>query len=199
MKKEEKQYKAVFRARIDFNYDESYQESLHPEGVYYLDKRSELKVFYEDIANEAVRIINGDLKPELQKYTFISIKEVQVQAVYEGSIEIIYSVVLGLLDLVGGLKDLYDAAQLIREISERHINKKLSDRFGRHFKVDTYVIVPEYWDHWQLEEQMIGAQGDSSAVKRDAFFYYLLVANIVLLVIVGVLVFGAVKTVYFGW
>lgn len=33
--------------------------------------------------------------------------------------------------------------------------------------------------------------------KRDAFFYYLLVANIVLLVIVGVLVFGAVKTMYF--
>lgn len=34
--------------------------------------------------------------------------------------------------------------------------------------------------------------------KRDTFFYYLLVANIILLVIVGVLVFGAVKTVYFG-
>ena len=34
--------------------------------------------------------------------------------------------------------------------------------------------------------------------KLDAFFYYLLVANIVLLVIVGALVFGAIRTVYFG-
>lgn len=34
--------------------------------------------------------------------------------------------------------------------------------------------------------------------KRDAFFYYLPVTNIILLVIVGVLVFGAVKMVYFG-
>lgn len=117
---------------------------------------------------------------------------------YEGSIEIIYSVVLGFLDLIGGLKDLYDAVQLIKEISERHINKKLSDRFGRHFKVDTYVIVPEYRDHWRLEEKMIGVQGDRSAAKRDIFFYYLLVANIVLVVIVGMLVFGAVKTVYFS-
>lgn len=198
MKKEEKQYKAVFRARIDFNYDELYQESLHPGGVYYLNKHSDSKVSYEDIANEAVLIINSDLKSELQKYTSISIKEVEAQAVYEGSIEIIYSVVLGFLDLIGGLKDLYDAVQLIKEISERHINKKLSDRFGRHFKVDTYVIVPDYKEYWRLEEKMIWAQGDSSVAKRDALFYYLLVANIVLLVIVGMLVFGAVKIVYFS-
>lgn len=193
-----KQYKTVFGARIDFNSDELHHESLHPGGVYYLDKRSESIVFYEDISNEAVRIINSELKSELQKYTPIFIKEVETQAVYEGSIEIIYSVVLGFLDLVGGLKDLYDAVRLIKEISERHINKKLSDRFGRHFKVDTNVIVPDYKEYWRLEEKMIGAQGDSSAAKRDAFFYYLLVSNIVLLVIVGVLVFGAVKTVYFG-
>lgn len=191
-----KQYKTVFRARIDFNYDEPYQESLHPGGVYYLSKHSESKVSYEDIANEAIQIINSDLKPELQKYTDISVKEVEAQAVYEGSIEIIYTVVLGFLDLVGGLKDLYDAVQLIKEISERHINKKLSDRFGRHFKVDTYVIVPD--EHWQFEKEMLGnCSVDGSEEKRDAFFYYLLVANIVLLIIVGVLVFGAVKIVYF--
>lgn len=39
---------------------------------------------------------------------------------------------------------------------------------------------------------------DSNVKRRDAFFYYLLVANIVLLVIVGVLVFGAVRAVYLG-
>lgn len=163
-----------------------------------MDKHSEKEVFYNDIANEAVCIINTELKPELQKYADIPVEEVQVQAVYEGSIEIIYSVVLGFLDLVGGLKDLYDAVRLIREISERHINKKLSDRFGRHFKVDTYVIVPDYKEHWWLEENVMAARRNSNVEKRDAFFYYLLVANIVLLIIVGMLVFGAVKTVYFG-
>ena len=38
-------------------------------------------------------------------------------------------------------------------------------------------------------------QGNNREVERDAFFYYLLVANIVLLLIVGVLVIGAVRTV----
>lgn len=193
-----KQYKAVFRTRIDFKNDEPLQKPLHPGGLSYLDKHSESQVSYTDISHEAVRIINSELKPELQKYTDIFIKEVQVQAVYEGSIEIIYTVILGFLNLVSGLKDLYDAIHLLREISERHINKKLSDKFGRHFKVDTYVIVPESRDYWRLEEKMRrNKSGDGSVEKRDTFFYYLLVANVILLVIVGVLVFGAVEAMYF--
>lgn len=40
-------------------------------------------------------------------------------------------------------------------------------------------------------------QGNNREVERDAFFYYLLVANIVLLMIVDVLVFGTIRTVYF--
>lgn len=193
-----KQYKAVFRTRINFNYDEPHQKSLLPGHSYYLEEGASEKVSYADISDEAVRITNSELKPELQKYTDISIEEVQVQAVYEGSIEIIYTVILGFLNLVSGLKDLYDAVHLIREISERYINKKISDRFGRHFKVDTYVIVPESRDYLRLEEKMRwNWRADNNMEKWDAFFYYLLVANIVLLVIVGVLVFGAVKAVYF--
>lgn len=144
-------------------------------------------------------LVNSNLKPEFQKYTDDTIKEVQVQAVYESSREIIYTVVLSFINLTSGLKDLYDAVHLICEISERYINKKQSDRFGRHFKVDTYVIVPESRDYWRLEEKMRWKWGvDNNVEKRDAFFYYLLVANIVLLVIVGVLVFGTVKAVYCG-
>lgn len=203
--KKQQLYKAVFCTKIDFRYYDEWQKPLLLEHSYYLDGDLNEKVSYNDIANEAVRIINCDLRSELQKYTDISVKEVEVQAVYEGSIEIIYTVVLGFLNLVGGLKDLYDAVRLLREISERHINKKLGDRFGRHFKVDTYVIAPddrrcrEYMEHWRFENEMNGNQRlDGNGIKRDAFFYYLLVSNIVLLIIVGILVFGAVRTVYFG-
>lgn len=64
--------------------------------------------------------------------------------------------------------------------------------------MDTYVIMSESKDYWRLEEKIRWHwSADNNVEKRDAFFYYLLVVNIVLLVIVGVLVFGAVKTVYF--
>lgn len=198
MKKKIKRYKAVFRTRINFRHDEINQKPLRPDDTYYLKGSSNERVSYDDIVNEAVLIINNNLKSELQKYIFISIEEVQVQAVYEGSIEIIYSVVIGFLELVGGLKDFYDTVQLIREVGERHINKKMSDRFGRHFKVDTYVIVPEK-NYLHLEEKMMdGYRMNNDMVKRDAFFYYLLVANIVLLILVFMLVFNAVKALYFG-
>ena len=198
MKKKIKRYKAVFRTRIDFKHDEINQKPLRPDDTYYLKGSSNERVSYDDIVNEAVLIINNNLKSELQKYTFISIEEVQVQAVYEGSIEIIYSVVIGFLELVGGLKDFYDTVQLICEVGERHINKKMSDRFGRHFEVDTYVIVPEK-NYLHLEEKMMdGYRMNNDMVKRDAFFYYLLVANIMLLILVFMLVFNAVKALYFG-
>lgn len=198
MKKKEKQYKAVFRTRIDFKHDELNRNYLLPGGTYHLLKNSDERTSYADIANEAVRIINNSLKAELQKYPIILIEEVQVQAVYEGSIEIIYSVVLSFLEFVGGLKDLYDAVRLIREISERHINKKLNDKFGRHFEVNTYVIVPEK-GYWRIEDEMVNEQVLNGRVaKRDSFFYYLLVANILLLVVIGIFVFPAVRTVYFG-
>lgn len=194
-----KQYKAVFRARIDFNNREPYQKPLLAGHYYYLEEDSKTRVFYNDIADEVVRIINSDLKPELQKYTSISIEEIQVYAIYEGSIEVIFSVILSFIQLIGGLKDLYDTIHLIREISERHINKKLSDKFGRHFEVDTYVIVPESRDYWRSEKEIdMNRILNSRTEKRDAFFYYLLVANIVLLIIIGVLVFSAVKAIYIG-
>lgn len=64
--------------------------------------------------------------------------------------------------------------------------------------MDTYVIVPESRDYWRLEEKIRWLwSADNNVDKRDAFFYYLLVANIVLMVIVGVLVLPTDKTVYF--
>lgn len=194
--RKKKQYKAVFRTRIDFKNDEEQSRHLRPGQSYYFENQQ--GVSYSDIVNEAERIINNDLKGELQKYMILSIQEVQTQSVYEGSIEIIFTVVLSFLELMGGLKDLYDVVHLVTEIAERHINRKLSDKFGNHFRVDTYVIAPREDDFWRFEKRYIVSRESKGEIpQRDAFFYYLLVANVVLLLIVGVLVFGAVKAVYF--
>lgn len=193
--KKKKQFKAVFRTRIDFKNDKELSSPLCPGQTYYLG--NEQKVSYSDIVDEAERIINNDLKVELQKYTNLPVQEVRTQSIYEGSIEIIFTVVLGFLELVGGLKNLYDAVHLVTEIAERHIDKKLSNKFGKHFRVDTYAIAPREEDYWRLEKRYMVEQERNGEVTRDVFFYYLLVANIILLLIVSVLVFGAVKAVYF--
>ncbi len=168
MKRNTKLYKAVFRTKIDFKDGKTNQYALTPGGKYYFNDGC---ITYDDIVNEAVQITNHDLKAELQKYTFISIKEVNVQAVYEGSIEIVFSVVLGFLEFIGGLKNLYDTTRLICEISERHINKKLSSKFGRYFEVDTYTIMPNRHDQF-VEQEINNEQNLNRKENRDSFFYY---------------------------
>ena len=195
--KKKKQYKAVYKAHIDLRNDTRELKPLRPGAIYYFENGK--TVSYSDIVDEAERIINYDLKKELQKYSNLSIQDVQMQTVYEGSVEIIFTVVFSFLELVGGLLDLYDATHLARDIAERYIRKKLNDKFGDHFKVDTSDIVPREWHLHLLEENMyrIGREGNDEVPQHDAFFYYLLVMNILLMIIVGILVLGAVKTVYF--
>lgn len=61
------------------------------------------------------------------------------------------------------------------------------------------MIVPDYKEYWRFRKEMPGNWGlESNVEKRDALFYYLLVANIVLLIIMGVLVFGSIRSVYLG-
>lgn len=63
--------------------------------------------------------------------------------------------------------------------------------------MDICVIVPESKDYWRFKEMRWNWRADRcidrSVGKRVVFFYYLLFPNIVLLVIVDVLVFGAVN------
>ena len=144
MKKRKQQYKAVFRARIDFRNEYKTSNTLSPGTYYYF--QNEQKISYSDIVEESERIINVELKPELQKCSNLSIQEIQTQFIYEGSIEIIFTVILGFFNLIGGLKDLYDTVHLIDSIAEKQINKRLNDKFGNYFRVDTYTIAPEIRD-----------------------------------------------------
>lgn len=190
-------YIAVFSTHIDFaQQDEQFAYGLNrmPEHK----KMSHREITYQDVVATSKRIIDKELKEEFQKYTDVPIIDVEAKAVYDGSIEIVFTVVMDILALIGGLKDIYDVTAMIQKISEKHIKRGLQEEFQETFDIDVRRIVP---GHDYLERY---GHCDLSVVKeqrkadRDAFFYYLLVANILLMVIVGILVFGAVKAVYFG-
>ena len=196
--RKKKYFKAVYSAHIDFK-DKRYLNRelgpLKPGESFCL--KNEQKVSYSDILETTDTAINVELKKELSKYINLEVSDVQVQAVYEGSIEVIFTVVLDFLNLVGGLKDLYDAVKLIREIAGKHIAKKLKNEYGDYFIVKVDAVSPDFYDIRYDREFIVGKSEMDESSKRDAFFYYLLIANIVLILIIGVLVFGAVRKVYF--
>ena len=196
--RKKKYFKAVYSAHIDFKDKEDLNRKLRPlkPGEYnYL--KNERNVSYSDILETIKTAINAELKEELSKYTNLEVSDVQIQAVYEGSIEVVFTVVLSFLELVGGLKDLYDAVKLIREIAGKHIAKKLKNEYGDYFIVKVDAVSPDIYDLRYDRKFIVGKSEMDESSKRDAFFYYLLIANIALILIIGVLVFGAVRKVYF--
>lgn len=196
--RKKKYFKAVYSAHIDFKDKEDLNRQLRPlkpgEHNYLKNERN---VYYSDILETIKTAINAELKEELSKYTNLKVSDVQVQAVYEGSIEVVFTVVLSFLELVGGLKDLYDAVKLIREIAGKHIAMKLKNEYGDYFIVSMDAVSPDIYDHRYARKFTEGKSEMDEGSKRDAFFYYLLIANIALILIIGVLVFGAVRKVYF--
>jgi len=189
-----KKIKAVYSVHIDFKYEEQERRPLKAGYSYYF--QNDKKVAYKDVVDEVVQIINNDLKRECQKYVSHSIKNIEVQDVYEGSIEILFSVILETLGFVGNLMSLYDIIKLIRNLTEHYMNKRLREKYGDHFEVRAHVVVPDY-DFWKYEIRERKYPVNDERESRDAFFYYLLIANIVLLILVAVLVSGAVRAVYF--
>ena len=189
-----KKIKAVYSVHIDFKYEEQERRPLKAGYSYYF--QNDKKVAYKDVVDEVVQIINNDLKRECQKYVSHSIKNIEVPDVYEGSIEILFSVILETLGFVGNLMSLYDIIKLIRNLTEHYMNKRLREKYGDHFEVRAHVVVPDY-DFWKYEIRERKYPVNDERESRDAFFYYLLIANIVLLILVAVLVSGAVRAVYF--
>ena len=92
---------------------------------------------------------------------------------------------------------MYDAVKLIREIAGKHVAMKLKNEYGDYFIVKVDAVSPDIYDHRYGREFMVGKSEMDENSKRDVFFYYLLIANIALILIIGILVFGAVRKVYF--
>ena len=74
---------------------------------------------------------------------------------------------------------------------------KLKNEYGDYFIVNMDAVSPDIYDHRYAGKFTVEKSEMDESSKRDAFFYYLLIANIALILIIGVLVFGAVRKVYF--
>lgn len=153
------------------------------------------KTSYSDIVDYVTNIVKNELKSQYQECIDVPIEQVKVLKTYEGSINVIFSVIFDALGLVSGLKDLYDCVQLVKVISDAHIKKRLEDQYGDLFDTNISLIIP---DRYSLDH--IGNKCEALLFAlnsgKNVFFYYLLISNIVFLILLGLLVFKAVWTMY---
>ena len=137
--------------------------------------------------------IMPQMKDELNKFADNAIKEIRVDSFYDGSVIALLTVIW---DTAKTVKDAYDIAKMIREVSQLFMKSKLKEKLKDDFYVNSYVL---NFDDKKYKNQKHPTQAEKVVLKkRDGFFYYLLAANIAQALIIGALVFKAVMKVYFG-
>lgn len=138
---------------------------------------------------DTVRNLIPQMKDELNKFSDNAIVEIKVDSIYSGSVIALFTVIW---DAAKTVKDAYDIVKMITDVSELFMKSQLKEKIGYKFHIYTYSLN-------KADERKTHSTGVVSApiIKRDAFFYYLLIANIAQAVIIGALVFGAVTKMYF--
>jgi hypothetical protein len=177
--------------------------TLVPSGEYWFGKQ-EIHTTYDDLKEFAIHVLNNELQAECEQFIDIPILEIKVRSVYEGSIELFFTVLFGVVADIAGIKNLYDSIDFLRTLAEKKLEKRFKEEYGDYFRINVNRQIPRdthYYEDYELFHKRRGiplrsARNDERP-KRDGFFYYLLVSNIALLAIIIALVASAVVKVYF--
>ena len=105
---------------------------------------------------------------------------------------------MDVMSLFGGMKDTYECLNLIREIAQRYVSKRLIEDYGDYFHVNASIVSERKMSRKDTNKSDETEKVRVKIVKRDAFFYYLLVSNIGMIAILAGLVYKAVATMYWG-
>lgn len=205
MKKSLLKERMVFSVRIELNEAYRHLPFLHrrndldihynylkPDGKYCFDIESQRYWEYTDIVNNVKNIATSFQKKCNEKNTWMEVTEVNVLGIQQGSIELVLSVMMKLFDIAGGIKNVYDCADIIRKMLTCHFEEELADQFGRYFVAEAKVLAPTKKENGFCDIDCCAKVKN----KRDAFFYYLLVSNIIMIVLLGLMVFKAVSKMY---
>jgi hypothetical protein len=163
---------------------------------------------YSDVRDFCEHVINDEVAKELQELIDWPIKEVKVNRTYEGSLIVVFSVLFNIYQFIGGIAGFRDTLKLIESTVQRHMKKRLADEFSTNGYFEVSVNSEKDRDYGYMLEKMFhfGMKGRGAfpvpvyeagyRPRRDGLFWYLLISNIVLLIIIGILVGKAVFSMY---
>lgn len=208
-KKRFKKQKAVFTTVIDFSNEyKGNNDKLRPGGNYY--SRNDKKFTYDQLKSFAVSAIEKDFGREVEEIAGLPVYDIRVNRTYNGSIELVFTILFNSYQFIAGIKDFFDSLRLIRDTSDKFLTGKLNDEYGEEmFTARTSISYPRTDYYYYPEDLFMGKRGrhmlshlannsNNNSPSRDGFFYYLLLTNIVLTAILIFMVYKAVAQTY-GW
>lgn len=201
----------IFEAEIDFGYN------LKNKGVYLTDQHQQYESkkvpTRSEVSECAYNVISTDLPNELELIYGIKIKT-RIITTRPGSLELFFGVLFTGYSLIGWYKSLLDSIDLIKRHGNRILSSKFKDRFDiKEWSIEIQSRYPSFEklrSRRNLKELLMHGDIDEfedfflsrtyeqlPRKKRDGFFYYLIVANCILLIILGLLAFAAIQKTYF--
>ena len=164
---------------------------------------------FERFERDARTTLESQLPAEMRDLFGVPVT-LRVMKFENGSIEILFAVVVGATGFLSGYAGFFDSIELIKRQASALLKRLLDDQYGGGFSVSTEVVWPRLRDpydyplrhfrrrHGLFEEDIWPLlASDQAGPKRDGFFWFLLVSNVALLVVVALLVWQAVRKVYF--
>lgn len=137
---------------------------------------------YSEIRGFAVKVVKKELMDEFKK-NGIPVVNIEVNGVYDGSIIIFFTALLGAISVAN---ELHNFISLLSELAQR----RMRERLAAEYRNDNRFIVG-------VQHRTVHTTFIDGSPRRDSFLYYLLISNVVLSVMVISLVLGAVLKVYF--
>jgi hypothetical protein len=165
---------------------------------------------HDRLEHQLRHIIDSDLPAELNRIYGLSVNT-RVIDIQQGSVLVFFGAVITAVGFISSYADFFESVKLIKEHSELLI-ERLMDKYHNKYEVKVVQQYPSLPDPdnrypWRRLRKMFGPEADEflywyeglrgSGTKRDGFFWFLLFFNIILLIIVGILVGGAVVKTYF--
>jgi hypothetical protein len=158
-----------------------------------------------------IKTLTVDLPNELDHLFGIKIT-VYIKGTRYGSLSVFFGVVLATYSVLSGYKGLYESINLIGDQATALLNPIVS-RYGKYsvYVKSRYPALnnPDDWEH-KIEKYFfhpggprrlaaaLASQFDENHIRRDGFFYFLLVFSIIELAAIILLVYGAIAKTYFN-
>ena len=165
---------------------------------------------YERLEHEAHRIIEVELPSDLRRIYGLEV-ETRILDIQAGSLLVFFSAVVAGLGFFSSYSGFFDSVNLIKQHCALLL-RRATGYSGSEFEItvnNQFPTLPDPSDFrpWRRARKMFGPEADelleaslfagSQSPHRDAFFWFLLIFNILLVAALGVLVGGAVIKTYF--
>lgn len=165
-----------------------------------------------ELESEVRNIVEHEL-PRSMRSTFEIDMETKVLDVRYGSLTVLFSAALKAYPLIASYRDFFDSVQLIKKHCAMLLAHLNGTSYANQLDINVDVYYPTLPDPndspWRRFGRFFGPDSAElfaasslfgtprAGSHRDAFFWYLLVMNLVLIALVGSLVYRSVVSTYF--